>query len=256
MALPSASPHSLMHGLPRLETQGLPPSDDLEGGLRTAPPYAAFPFDHGMHGFFSAGPGSTVNPAHLHISDSPPSYSVGTPTSPFHTGFPDVPTSQAIMNDDDSSTAHWASAYDDGIPFLDPSEVAVAAESSPSALSTTSRDVMFDGSNLSASTAQPQWPNHAPPTPSTSHPPSHLYTMDISSVASTSSSTGTISDSSASTAYGDIIPPAPLNGPGKPSETHHPYPLFSREYPSTCGNLLASGAFRGDDLKASSMFSL
>ena len=53
--------------LPKLETNGI--NHDLDGGLRTAPPYvtnSGFDFDQ----LFPPGAGNTINPAQLHFAGS------------------------------------------------------------------------------------------------------------------------------------------------------------------------------------------
>ena len=67
------------HNLARIETRGLPP--DLPGNLRTAPPFPHFPPDCAFNGIV----GPTVNPAQLHLMDSPASLPFH-PASPFPHG--------------------------------------------------------------------------------------------------------------------------------------------------------------------------
>ena len=63
---PSTIPtHGQMHGLPKIETQGLPM--DFAGGLRTAPAFSSFPMDFSLDDFQFGGQGNTINPAQLHF---------------------------------------------------------------------------------------------------------------------------------------------------------------------------------------------
>ncbi len=143
---PVVGQYSGAHGLPRLDTQALS-SMDVSGGMRTAPLFGAFP-DFDLDSMYQTGPGSTVNPAQLHISDSPQSFAIGTPTSPLPPGFPSATASLPLMEDDDGF--QWVTAFDQQLPFGESHDNALA-ESSPSALSTASHsgmsEVMLDGSN-------------------------------------------------------------------------------------------------------------
>ena len=137
--------HGTPHGLPKLETQGL--NIDIGGGLRTAPPFGTFGTEFDMDSMMFS-PGSTINPAQLHFTDSPHSLAYDTPTSPYHQGFPGMPQAQAMMDDD--GNFEWMSGFDNQMSFNGSNEQAIAG-SSPSAISTGSpsgiSEVMLDGSN-------------------------------------------------------------------------------------------------------------
>ncbi|KAI9883066.1 MAG: Microtubule-associated protein, microtubule dynamics during spindle orientation [Watsoniomyces obsoletus] len=191
----------LNHGLPRLETHGLPMVSN-EGGMRTAPPYGGFPFDHDVEGFYShgAGPGSTINPAHLHLTDSPPSYSMGTPTSPYQMAYGEP--GHALMGVEEPF--HW-NAFDPGFPLMENGAEHAVAESSPSALSTTSHggisDVMLDGSTMLSSGVASTWASASTsmmPQPQQSAP--HHFPMDLPP-----------------TSFGDVLP---VNGTISPKHLH------------------------------------
>ncbi|MCJ1479375.1 hypothetical protein MMC13_008060 [Lambiella insularis] len=143
--------HGNAHGLPKLETHGL--NLDLNGSLRTAPPFGGFEHSFSMeHMMF--GPGSTVNPAQLHFSDSPHSLVFDTPASPYSQRFPDMPSTSGMIDDD--GNFEWMNGFEHQMSFNPANEQAIAG-SSPSAISTGSpsgiSEAMLDGSNVSTSTA-------------------------------------------------------------------------------------------------------
>ena len=137
--------HGNFHGLPKLETQGL--NIDIGGGLHTAPLFGDFGTNFGMDSSLF-GPGTTINPAQLHFSDSPHSLVFDTPMSPAHHTFPGIPPAQASLDED--GNFEWMHGFDHQMSFDQLNEHAIAG-SSPSAISTGSRsgisEVMLDGSN-------------------------------------------------------------------------------------------------------------
>lgn len=211
--------HANAHVLPRLETQGLL-GGDMASGLRTAPPLGGFPLHFEMDGLYSAQAGSTINPAQLHLSESPQPYTIGTPTSPYNTAYSGVPTSQSATEQEDA--LRWINSFDAHVPFAKAQEYAVA-ESSPSALSTASQsamsDVMLDGSNFLASGDFSQWPQTSISPPSQMIP--STFSMDLPNPN-----------------YADIIPPIPPPpGTVSPKSLHEQFgphdPYFSGPPPVT-----------------------
>ncbi|MCJ1321383.1 hypothetical protein MMC15_006727 [Xylographa vitiligo] len=148
--------HGNPHALPKLETHGL--NIDMSGSLRTAPPFGGFEHTFGVDDMIF-GPGSTINPAQLHFSDSPHSLVFDTPGSPYSQGFPGIPTGSGMM--DDEGSFEWMNGFDHQMSFNHANEHAIAG-SSPSAISTGSpsgiSEAMLDGSNISVSTAS-MWQN-------------------------------------------------------------------------------------------------
>ncbi|KAI1326708.1 DNA binding regulatory protein AmdX [Xylariaceae sp. FL0255] len=129
------------HGLPKLETHGLP-TMDFNTGLRTAPPLAFQP-DFDFENMLFGSQGSTINPNALHYNESPMSLD---PTSPFGPSMADMSTTQHV---DDSFD--WLTGFDHQMSFNTSQNENAIDGSSPSAMSTTSQsgisDVMLDGSN-------------------------------------------------------------------------------------------------------------
>lgn len=125
-AMPRNRPHL---GLSKIETQGLPM--DLNGNLRTAPPFQGY--THGFAQDQMLSPGDTINPAQLHFLDSPTPLPFDTPISPFHPTFNFM--SSPGMEDD--GTFDWINGFDSSMTFEEGNENAIA-ESSPSAMSTGS----------------------------------------------------------------------------------------------------------------------
>ena len=148
--------HGNPHGLPKLETHGL--NIDLSGSLRTAPPFGGFEHGFGVDSMIF-GPGSTINPAQLHFSDSPHSLVFDIPASPYSQGYPGMPSGSGMM--DDEGSFEWMNGFDHQMSFNHGNEHAIAG-SSPSAISTGSpsgiSEAMLDGSNVSVSTAS-MWQN-------------------------------------------------------------------------------------------------
>ncbi|KAI9158981.1 Respiration factor 2 [Paramyrothecium foliicola] len=130
---------AMQHALPKLETAQF--NGDMGGGLRTAPPMAAFQeFDFEN---FLFGPGSTINPNALHLNDSPQSMALDQ-TSPFAPALNEIPSTQPF-----DDTFDWLTGFENQMSFQ--TNENVVDGSSPSAISTTSQsgisDVMVDGSN-------------------------------------------------------------------------------------------------------------
>lgn len=148
--------HGNPHGLPKLETHGL--NIDVGAGLRTAPPYGGLRGEIDLESLWF-GPGSTVNPAQLHFSNSPQSLVFETPSSPYHHGFPPIPVAHATMDDDGNFT--WLNGFENQLSFNNPNDQALDG-SSPSVISTGSHsglsDVMLDGANSSMHSSS-VWPN-------------------------------------------------------------------------------------------------
>lgn len=165
----AAGHHGKPHALPKLETNGL--NIDVSASLRTAPPYGRLGVAPGMESSWF-GPASTVNPAQLHFSNSPHSLAFEIPTSPYHQGFPSLPTAHATMDDDGNFT--WLNGFENQLSFNSISEQAIDG-SSPSVVSTGSpsglSEVMLDGSSNNVTPSgiwQDPMMSHAPVT--TSYP--------------------------------------------------------------------------------------
>ena len=148
----AAGHHGNPHALPKLETKHQ--SIDIGASLRTAPPFGGFGGDVDMDSILY-GPGTTVNPAQLHFSNSPQNFAFDLPQSPYQQGYTGVP----IM--DNEGNFAWMTDFDSQMTLNEYYEEAIDG-SSPSAISTGSpggmSEVMLDGSNnpMSASGA---WPN-------------------------------------------------------------------------------------------------
>ena len=148
----AAGHHGNPHALPKLETKHQ--SIDIGASLRTAPQFGGFGGDVDMDSILY-GPGTTVNPAQLHFSNSPQNLAFDLPQSPYQQGYPGVP----IM--DNEGNFAWMTNFDNQMTLNEYYEEAIDG-SSPSAISTGSpgdmSEVMLDGSNnpMSASGA---WPN-------------------------------------------------------------------------------------------------
>ena len=147
----AAGHHGNPHALPKLETKHQ--SIDIGASLRTAPPFGGFSGDVDMDSVLY-GPGTTVNPAQLHFSNSPQNLAFDLPQSPYQQGYPGVP----IMDNEGNFT--WMTNFDNQMTLNEYYEDAIDG-SSPSAISTGSpggmSEVMLDGSNnpMSASGAWP-----------------------------------------------------------------------------------------------------
>ena len=164
--------HGNPHVLPRLETKHQ--SIDIGASLRTAPPFGGFGSEIDMDILY--GPGTTVNPAQLHFSNSPHNLVFDKPQSPYQQGFPEVHSAQPMMDNEGNFT--WMNHFDNQMSFNEYNEQAIDG-SSPSAISIDSpggmSEIMFDGSN-NAMTASGAWPN--PPMSQTAFPPA--FSMDPS----------------------------------------------------------------------------
>lgn len=138
--------HGHAHVLPKLETNGL--NIDISASLRTAPPYGGLGGDIDMESLWF-GPGSTVNPAQLHFSNSPQSLTFDTPPSPYNHGLPAIPAAHATMDDDGNFA--WFNGFENQMSFGN--EQAIIDGSSPSIISTGSHsglsEVMLDGTSNS-----------------------------------------------------------------------------------------------------------
>lgn len=166
----AAGHHGHPHGLPKLETKHQ--SIDIGASLRTAPPFGGFGGDVDMDSIFN-GPGTTVNPAQLHFSNSPHNLAFDLPQSPYQQAFPGA---QPIMDNEGHFT--WMTNFDNQMSLNGYYERAIDG-SSPSAISAGSpggmSEIMLDGSNnpMSASGA---WPDA--PISQAAFPPA--FSMDLS----------------------------------------------------------------------------
>lgn len=169
----AAGHHGNPHVLPKLETKHQ--NIDIGASLRTAPPYGGFGGDIDMDSILY-GPGTTVNPAQLHFSNSPQNLAFDMPQSPYQQGFSGVPSAQSMM--DNEGTYAWMTNFDTQMSFNEYNEQAIDG-SSPSAISTGSpggmSEVMLDGSNNPTS-ASGAWPN----APSSHAAFPSAYSMDLS----------------------------------------------------------------------------
>ena len=134
--------HGSMHGLPKIDTNGLN-NINMAGGMRTAPILGGdFDFDKLFGG------GSTINPAQLHFPGA------SGPLSAFE-GMTFAPTIE------DEDALDWTGGL--GETLMDANGEAIADGSSPSAISTASHsgfsEVMLDGSNHAIHTTGAGWNN-------------------------------------------------------------------------------------------------
>ena len=169
----AAGHHGNPHVLSKLDIKHQ--SIDIGTSLRTAPPFGGFGGDIDMDSILH-GPGTTVNPAQLHFSNSPQNLAFDMPQSPYQQGFPGSHSSQPIMDNDGHFS--WMTNFDNQLSFSEYNEQAIGG-SSPSAISTGSpggmSEIMLDGSNnpMSPSGA---WPN-APMSQAAFSP---AYSVDLS----------------------------------------------------------------------------
>lgn len=169
----AAGHHGNLHGLPKLETKHQ--NFDVGASLRTAPPFGGFGGEIDMDVLH--GPGTTVNPAQLHYSNSPQTLPFDNQQSPYQQGFPGVHSAQPMMDNEGNFT--WMTHnFDNQMSFNEYNENAIDG-SSPSAISTGSpgcmSEVMLDGPDIPMNVSG-AWPNA-----SVSHaifPPA--FPMDIS----------------------------------------------------------------------------
>ena len=168
----AAGHHGNPHVLPKLEIKHQ--NIDVGASLRTAPPFGGFASDIDMDILY--GPGTTVNPAQLHFSNSPLNLAFEKPQSPYQPDLPGVHSAQSLM--DSEGNFAWMTSFDNQMSFNEYNEQAIDG-SSPSAISTGSpgnmSEVMLDGSNnpMGVSGA---WPN-APMSQATFPP---AFSMDLS----------------------------------------------------------------------------
>ena len=176
--------HGNPHDLPKLDTHGL--QIDLSGSLRTAPAFNRFSSSHDMDTMMF-GPGNTINPAHLHFTDTPSSMVYDSPASPFSQQFSMMPTHFR----DEDSTFDWMQGFDAQVSLSESNEHAIAG-SSPSAVSTGSPgpggDVIGDGCVQSA---QPT--GNFPSSLLSQAPLMADYSMDMSSSPFTDNQLGPMS---------------------------------------------------------------
>ncbi|OAX81925.1 hypothetical protein ACJ72_03733 [Emergomyces africanus] len=170
--LPS-EPH-ITNGLTKLDT-GIPM--DLTDGLRTAPVFGSFNEVNFGDVMLNQG-ANTINPAQLHFG-SPHAFGSDTPTSPFHPAFPNMPTSQSLVEDD--LNPDWLHGFENTMTFTNANESAIDG-SSPSAMSTGSQsgisEVMLDGSNQVVTSSSGQWSN---PLLAHTQTPANQFNIDFSS---------------------------------------------------------------------------
>ena len=183
------------HVLPKLETKNH--GIDLNTSLRTAPPFGGFGGEMDMESMWHFGPGSTVNPAQLHFSDSP---LIGTfdSQSPFQQSFPGMQQGQATM--DSEGNFGWLNNFESQMSFHNFNEQAIDG-SSPSAISTGSpgglSEPMLDGSSnpmTTSATWQSATTTQAPFAPS--------YPLDLSGQPFPDMYTGQLSPKSLSAQTG------------------------------------------------------
>ena len=187
----AARHHGNSHVLPKLETKNH--GIDIGTSLRTAPPFGGFGGEMDMDSSMWFGPGSTVNPAQLHFSDSP---LIGTfdSQSPFQQCFPGMRQGQATMDND--GNFGWLNNFENQMTFNNFNEQAIDG-SSPSAISTGSpgglSEPMLEGTT-NPMTSSATWQNatitQAPFTPS--------YSLDLSAPALAEMYTGQLSPKSLS----------------------------------------------------------
>ena len=182
----AAGHHGNPHVLPKLETKHQ--SVDIGASLRTAPPFGGFSGDMDMDVFY--GPGTTVNPAQLHFSNSPHSIAFDKPHSPYQQDFHGVHSAQSMMDSEGSFA--WMTNFDNQMSFNEYNEQAIDG-SSPSVISTGSPDgmseIMLDGSNHPTNLPA-GWP--CAPASQTVFPPT--FSMDLSGQP-----------------YSDLCPPSQLS---------------------------------------------
>ena len=144
--------HGNPHGLPKLETKNH--HINVGVSMRTAPPLACFG-ETGMEGMMF-GPGSTINPAHLHYPHSPQNFGFDPPLSPFHHSFSGFPP-RHVSSDGDGNFP-WLNNFDQQMSFDD--EQAIDT-SSPSAIDSASpgdmSEMVLEGVN--GSTTSSGWQN-------------------------------------------------------------------------------------------------
>lgn len=150
----AAGHHGDPHGLPKLDTNHL--NSDFDISLHTAPPFGSFGGEMDMESIWFGPGSSTVNPAQIHISNSPQNLAFDTPQSPWQQGF--AQTQPMIDNEGNLS---WLNSFEHQMSFDDYNEQAIDG-SSPSAISTGSpggmSEVLLDGSSHPINTSE-AWQN-------------------------------------------------------------------------------------------------
>ena len=126
--------------------------------MRTAPPQSGFG-EANMESLV-LGPGSTINPAHLHYPQSPQNFGFDPPLSPFHHSFSGFPPGHGSSDGDGNFP--WLNNFDQQMSFDD--EQAIDT-SSPSAIDSASpgamSEMMLEGTNTSTTTSGWQNPTVA-----------------------------------------------------------------------------------------------
>ena len=130
------------HVLPKLQTKSH--QVDMGAGLRTAPVHGGFG-DMSMENMLF-GPGSTINPAQLHFSNSPQGFGYEDIASPFHQNFPGFHPGQGSMDSD--TNFPWLNSFEQQMSFnnehaIDGSSPSAGDSGSPEAMS----EMMLDGSS-------------------------------------------------------------------------------------------------------------
>ncbi len=139
----AAGHHGNPHVLPKIDTKS--GYVDVNSSLRTAPPPGGFGGDMNPDNMFF-GPGSTINPAQLHFSNSPQAFAFEEPPSPFPQSFAGYPPNQGFMDSDGSFP--WLTSFDHQMSFnneqaVDGSSPSANSDGSPDGMS----EVMLDGSS-------------------------------------------------------------------------------------------------------------
>lgn len=244
----SSGHHGNHHALPKLETHGL--KFDSSSNLRTAPP--------------NAGPGggevdvqslwhiATVNPAELAWSNSPTSMTYDTPSSPYQTSVPSIPTAEVGL--DDNGNFGWLNGFDNSLSFSNGNEQAIDG-SSPSIISTGSHsclsEVMLDGGSNSIHSSS-MWQNSI-----MSPAPASDYSMDWSSSGIPFYQTGQVSPKclhlNGQDRYFSTPPPmdfhASMSMYGLNYPCVHP-PMVIQETPSNSADSISSSSNRQSSISS------
>ena len=170
------SHHGYSHVPSRLETSAL--NVDIASSVRTAPPHGNFASQLKDHDAWT-GPGTTINPAHLHFAHSPQEPHFDTTSSHFdNASFLSPPYLQQQMHSRQNDTAAyanfgWSSGFDHQYPICGANEQAID-ESSPSAGSPSAMDESTFENPLANLQTSADWqscmPVSAPAAPQTSFP--------------------------------------------------------------------------------------
>ena len=171
--------HGNPHVLPKLETKNR--HINVGASMRTAPP-GGFG-DINMESMLF-GPGSTINPAQLHFSNSPQAFAFDAPSPSFHQGFLGFPPGHGSLDSDENFP--WLNSFDQQMSFdneqaIDNSSPSVVDSASPGAMS----EMMLESSNNPTTSAGWQNPmvSQAPfgqtyPVDFTAQPFTDLYPGD------------------------------------------------------------------------------